>query len=54
MPDVKLFGALEREGADTVGLDAGEIAGLGANGVIISNNPDEILAHADAQLLATI
>lgn len=48
IPGAKLVGALEREGADTIGRDAGEIAGLGANGVIISDQPDNILANADA------
>jgi 4-hydroxy-tetrahydrodipicolinate reductase len=44
----KLVGAIERPGADTIGKDAGELAGIGSSGVIISDNTDETLQGADA------
>lgn len=48
MPGAKLVGALERTGADTIGRDAGEIAGVGTSGVIITDNQDDVLEGADA------
>lgn len=44
----KLVGAIERKGADTIGKDAGELAGIGKTGVIISDNTEETLKGADA------
>ena len=48
MPGAKLVGALERKGADTIGKDAGEIAGIGPSGVIITDNQEDVLKGADA------
>lgn len=48
MPGAKLVGALERTGADTIGQDAGEIAGIGTSGVIITDDQDQVLKGADA------
>ncbi|MBO6917152.1 MAG: 4-hydroxy-tetrahydrodipicolinate reductase [Rhizobiaceae bacterium] len=48
MPGAKLVGALERKGADTIGRDAGEIAGVGSSGVIITDNQDDAIKCADA------
>lgn len=48
MPGAKLVGALERKGADTIGRDAGELAGVGTSGVIITDNQDDVLQGADA------
>ena len=45
--DVEVFGALERSGSDAVGKDAGELAGLGRIGVVITDNPLELIAKAD-------
>ncbi len=35
---IALYGAVERPGADALGHDAGEIAGIGSNGVIITEH----------------
>jgi 4-hydroxy-tetrahydrodipicolinate reductase len=42
-----LVGALERPGSSALGLDAGELAGIGACGVLISDDPLNVLAKAD-------
>ncbi len=42
-----LAGALERTGSPSLGQDAGLLAGIGANGVIISDKALEVLAQAD-------
>ncbi|MGB7285412.1 MAG: 4-hydroxy-tetrahydrodipicolinate reductase [Salaquimonas sp.] len=44
---VEVFGAIEREGADAVGKDAGELAGLGNINVRITDEPLSVLAKAD-------
>ena len=44
---VEVFGALERQGAEAVGKDAGELAGLGKIGVTVTDNPLELIAKAD-------
>jgi 4-hydroxy-tetrahydrodipicolinate reductase len=46
---VTLVGALEQEGSRFIGRDAGELAGVGPNGVAIGSNP-AALAKADALL----
>lgn len=46
-PGVCVFGALEREGAEAVGRDAGEIAGLGPIGVTVTTDPLALIAKAD-------
>src|SRR5438046_424650 len=50
---VTLAGALEQEGSPFIGCDAGELAGVGANGVAIGSDP-ATLAKADALLDFTI
>lgn len=47
MPGAVLHAAIERPGSPFIGKDAGEIAGLGQNGVIISEEPLEAFLHAD-------
>lgn len=42
-----LAGALERPGSSALGLDAGELAGVGACGVLVSDDPLSVLANAD-------
>ena len=42
-----LAGALEREGSPALGHDAGQLAGVGANGVKISADALAVLAQAD-------
>ena len=46
-PGLTLAGALERKGSTALGLDAGELAGTGKSGVIISDDPLEALVKAD-------
>lgn len=47
---VTLVGAIERRGAPEVGADAGELAGLGANGIAIAEDPLPAFAKADGVL----
>jgi len=49
-PGMRLVGALEREGAATLGEDAGLLAGVGALGVAITDDPLPVFAHTDAVL----
>ena len=46
----RLVGAVEREGSPQLGLDAGELAGVGALGVAIGDDPLAAFAHADGVL----
>jgi 4-hydroxy-tetrahydrodipicolinate reductase len=46
----KLAGALEQKGAPGLGKDAGELAGVGALGVKIVDDPRPLMAKADAIL----
>ena len=46
-PDVTLAAALERAGAPALGEDAGLLAGIGANGVKISDDPLPAMLNAD-------
>ncbi len=47
-PGMIVAGALERPGSSALGMDAGELAGVGKIGVTISDNPLEAVLHADA------
>ena len=47
-PDAKLVGAIERSGADSIGKDAGELAGVGDSGVLITDDINSVLSNADA------
>jgi 4-hydroxy-tetrahydrodipicolinate reductase len=47
---VTLHAAVERPGSPFVGKDAGEIAGIGANGVIIGDDPLAAFLHAEGVL----
>lgn len=47
---VALYGAVEREGAEELGADAGELAGLGKLGIEISADPLAAIANADGVL----
>ena len=49
-PATQLSGALEREGSDAVSRDAGEMAGLGTNGIAITGSIDAAFDGADAVL----
>lgn len=46
----RLAGAVEREGSPFVGQDAGLVAGLGASGVTIADDPLPVFANADGVL----
>src|SRR5215467_591321 len=47
-PGVALAGAIEAKGGAVIGRDAGELAGLGANGVKVTTDLAPLLAEADA------
>ncbi|MEM1316902.1 MAG: 4-hydroxy-tetrahydrodipicolinate reductase [Pseudomonadota bacterium] len=51
---VVLSAATERDGSDAVGKDAGEIAGIGANGVLIQSDPLPAFVDADGVLDFTV
>lgn len=46
----RLAGAVEREGSPFVGQDAGLLAGLGASGVLVADDPLPVFASADGVL----
>lgn len=50
MEGVTLHAAVARPGSPFVGKDAGEIAGLGPNGIIIGDDPLAAFLHADGVL----
>jgi 4-hydroxy-tetrahydrodipicolinate reductase len=47
---VHLAGAIERPGSDALGRDAGELAGLGTNGVLITDDALPVFAKAEGVL----
>jgi 4-hydroxy-tetrahydrodipicolinate reductase len=47
-PGASLAGAIERTGSPALGQDAGQLAGVGANGVLITDKPLEAIVNADA------
>jgi 4-hydroxy-tetrahydrodipicolinate reductase len=49
-PGVVLTGAIERAGAPEIGKDAGDLAGVGSNGVAISDDPLPLFAKAEGVL----
>jgi 4-hydroxy-tetrahydrodipicolinate reductase len=49
-----LHAAVERKGASQIGMDAGEVAGIGHIGVPITDDPLVAFAHADGVLDFTI
>jgi 4-hydroxy-tetrahydrodipicolinate reductase len=51
---VTLAGAVEAEGSAIIGRDAGELAGLGANGIKIVGDAAPLLQHADGLIEFTI
>jgi 4-hydroxy-tetrahydrodipicolinate reductase len=53
-PGVVLSGAVERAGQPEIGKDAGELAGVGKNGIAISDDPLPVFAKADGVLDFTI
>ena len=51
---VELYGAVEREGDINLGKDAGELAGVGALGVLLSDDPLALIAKAEGIIDFTI
>jgi len=51
---VVLAGAVDAEGSAVIGRDAGELAGLGANGIKVEVDPEPLLAKADGLIDFTI
>jgi 4-hydroxy-tetrahydrodipicolinate reductase len=51
---VVLTGAVDAPGSAAIGRDAGELAGLGANGVKVAADPAPLLANADGLVNFTI
>lgn len=49
-PDARLAAAVERAGSAEIGKDSGELAGIGANGVIVGDDPLPAFAKADGVL----
>jgi 4-hydroxy-tetrahydrodipicolinate reductase len=52
--DVTLAGAVDAPGSAVVGRDAGELAGLGRNGIAVGSGVELLLANADGLLDFTI
>ncbi|ASY64962.1 4-hydroxy-tetrahydrodipicolinate reductase [Sinorhizobium sojae CCBAU 05684] len=50
MDGVRLHAAVERPGSPFIGRDAGELAGLGAVGIPVTNEPLAAFLHADGVL----
>lgn len=46
-PGVRLHAAIEREGSPFIGKDAGELAGLGKTGVVVTSDALEAFVHAE-------
>jgi 4-hydroxy-tetrahydrodipicolinate reductase len=51
---LSLAGAVEAKGSAVIGRDAGELAGLGQNGIAVSADPAPLLANADGLIDFTI
>jgi 4-hydroxy-tetrahydrodipicolinate reductase len=51
---VTLAGAIEAPGSAVIGRDAGELAGLGANGVKVTSNAAPLLKNADGLIEFTV
>jgi 4-hydroxy-tetrahydrodipicolinate reductase len=50
IPGARLTGAVERPGSQYLGKDAGELAGVGTIGVVITDDPLPVFAKADGVL----
>jgi 4-hydroxy-tetrahydrodipicolinate reductase len=51
---VTLAGAVEAKGSAVIGRDAGELAGLGSNGIVVSAELESLLARADGLIDFTV
>jgi 4-hydroxy-tetrahydrodipicolinate reductase len=54
MDGAGLAGAVDAPGSAVIGRDAGELAGLGRNGIVVAADVAPLLAHADGLLDFTI
>jgi 4-hydroxy-tetrahydrodipicolinate reductase len=54
MDGAVLAGAIETSGSALIGRDAGELAGIGANGVKVAADPASLFANADGVLDFTV
>ena len=52
--DLQLTAAIERPESSLIGADAGELAGIGANGVAVSGSLDEVIDSIDVLIDFTI
>jgi 4-hydroxy-tetrahydrodipicolinate reductase len=52
--DVTLVGAVDAPGSAVIGRDAGELAGVGANGIAVATDPAPLLEQADGVIDFTI
>ncbi len=53
-PAIQLTAALEREGSSLIGADAGEVAGIGASGVVIGDSLGAVLNDFDVLIDFTL
>ncbi|GGO74507.1 4-hydroxy-tetrahydrodipicolinate reductase [Bowmanella pacifica] len=53
-PEAKLSAALVRSGSDWLGMDVGELAGVGKLGLAVSDRPDEQAANIDVMIDFTL
>jgi 4-hydroxy-tetrahydrodipicolinate reductase len=51
---VTLAGAFEHKGSPLIGQDAGELAGLGKNGIVLGDDPGFLLVNADGLIDFTV
>src|SRR5262245_38748805 len=49
-----LVGAVDAPGSAVLGRDAGELAGLGSNGIVVTTDPAPLMAKADGLIDFTI
>src|SRR5258708_40179455 len=47
-PGLIVHSAFDRPGSPAIGHDAGELAGIGANGIVIGDDPEAALQGAEA------
>ncbi len=52
-PDLKLVGAFERKGHESVGKDVGEVVGIGKMNILIHDDPNKIIDDSDVLISFT-
>ncbi len=48
--EIEITGAVEKSGSNFIGLDSGEVAGIGKNNVIITDNLEQIIKNGDVTI----